>query len=181
MARGFTRSGRGLPAPKRQIANDGTDIQSGAELIFLATDLKAISNNVGFALAVPAATIVRTRGVFRASVITAGSASTRISGAMGMIVVSENAFTAGILSLPTPLSDTENDWFVWVPFVLHVDATDPSANDVFSDYVVNFDSRGMRKLKQGDVLAIVYEAAQSLAVTGTKLDLSTIFRSQFKL
>ncbi len=181
MARGFTRRGGGLPAPKRQIANDGTDQESGAELIFLATSLVAISNNVGFLLTVPAATVVRTRGVFRASVITAGSASTRISGAMGMIIVSENAFTAGIVSLPTPLTDTENDWFVWQPFVLHVDATDPSANDVFSDFVVQFDSRGMRKMKAGDVIAIVYEAAQSLAITGTKLDLSTIFRSQFKL
>ena len=181
MARQGFRS-RGSMAPKRQIANDGLSQFSGTQITFGVANQITAANNGGFGIVVPAATLVRTRGCLRVSVVTSGIAGGRIMGAMGMIVVSTEAFTVGGLgSLPTPLDDIENDWFVYQPFCLHTDATDPSANDVYSDFLVNFDSRGQRKLKTGDLLAIVYEAAQSHSTTGTVLDATVMFRSQFKL
>ena len=183
MARRFTGRGRGsLPAPKRQIANDG--LESGpsiATLTFLATTNAVAGFSVGLLTAVPAATLVRTRGELVIKVLTSGNITNQIAGAFGMIVVSENAFGAGITALPTPLVDIENDWFVYEPFALQLEANNPPQDSIAAHRVVRFDSRGMRKLKDGDVLAMVIEANQTDATTGTVVRAAAHFRSQFKL
>ncbi len=182
MARRFTGRGGAIKPPQRQIANDGLGIGfSGAVLTFGASADNKTVNSVGLLHSAAASTLVRTRGWLQLSVEIAGLAPTRIVGAMGMIIVSEDAFLVGITALPGPLSDIENDWFVWQPWTLHSDAVDPTGNDVISNFSQAFDSRGMRKLKAGQVLAIVWEASQSHATAGTVVNCTMGFRVQLKL
>ncbi len=176
--RGFRRSG--IKPPQRQIANSG--IFGIADIAFGANLQVAVGGTIGGVVAEAAETLVRTRGEVFARVDNSGSADNQIHGAMGMIVVSQDAFDVGITALPTPLADVGNDWFVYVSMAMHANgaggATDVSigANARFP-----FDSRGMRKLKSGEVLAVVFEFAQSDATTGTIMDMSYVMRFQSKL
>ncbi len=63
-------------------------------------------------------TIVRTRGVVSVKP-NAFTADVDIIGALGMGLVSDQAFAAGATSIPAPYTDTEwGGWFVWIPFAL---------------------------------------------------------------
>ena len=183
MARGFTGRGRGsLPAPKRQIANDGIDLAGDATLTFLATSNATALGTVAQLTIPPAMTLVRTRGRLFVRVNSSGTINNIITGAIGMLVVSLEAFNAGILSVSTPLDDIERAWFVWEPFALQGRVAAASAGNDIGAYVSwPFDSRGQRKLKTNDVLALVVEANQVSAVTGTVLSVGYSFRQQFKL
>ena len=100
-----------------------------------------------------------------------------VNGAFGIIVVSSDAFAAGTASLPGPLSDAGNDWFVWVPFHFMTGAG-ASAGDEALVFRTSFDSRGMRKLKIGDVTAPVIEVEADLA--GGTIDIGYSYREQIK-
>ena len=101
-----------------------------------------------------------------------------VRGAFGQIVVSEDAASIGVTALPGPLSDIENDWFVWVPFTLAFDNVLTEFDSMYFQQVT-FDSRGMRKLKKGDGLVSMLEVESDLA--GDSIDSNVSFRQQFKL
>ena len=178
------RGGRGLPAPKRQIGNDGADgsINPIATVTFGASigPIKA-GLSAGLTLTEAAATLVRTRGALVLEMLTSGGVTNEVTGAVGMIVVSSDAFAVGISALPGPLTDISNDWFVYEPFALATESANPPADSRVSHVMRQFDSRGMRKLKAGETLAMVIEAVQSDATTGTVLRLASTFRVQVKL
>ncbi len=171
----------GFKSPQRQIANDGIEIVSVAPITFGASASGSAIGSVGFLVAVPAATLVRTRGSVTFRLAASGASNNSIGGAMGMIVVSENAFAAGLASVPLPLDDIENDWFVYEPVTFEASATSIGANNVGSKITRQFDSRGQRKLKNGDVLAMVFELSQETSTTGTVVTATAIWRQQFKL
>ena len=176
----------GLPAPKRQIANetfgDGVVAPPIATNTFGAATANKAVFSFGLEMVPPALTLVRTRGLLVVKVLTSGGVTNQIAGAFGMIVVSADAFTVGgVTSLPGPLSDTANDWFVWVPISLAVEAVNPGGDFLLANLVIPFDSRGMRKLKSGDTLAPLVELTQSDATTGTVIRSAFSARMQFKL
>ena len=177
MARGgFTRGARGIPAPKRQIANFG-----------LTAEIDGLTTVVGIAKAVytfgtqlantDAATLVRTRGMLGVRAAAVAGAANIVRGVFGIIVVSDDAAGIGVTAVPGPLTDSENDWVVWQPFTLLFDATIPS--DSPKAVNVAFDSRGMRKMKSGDVLTTVLEVESDIA--GSAIDSAISWRQQFKL
>ncbi len=181
MARRFAGSRRGgLQAPKRQIANDGVDTSNSTILTIGA----AASGSILLGrqeLAIPAATVVRTRGAFGIKWRSSGVVTNTANGAFGIIVVSNEAAVAGLASIPTPMDQIENDWLVYVPFVLFADQINVGEDDVGAYKIVDFDSRGMRKMKLGDSLQAVVEVFQRDATTGSIFDLSAQWRHQFKL
>ena len=177
MARSFRGHGRGsLPAPKRQIANDSLEAEIDGATTVVGTTKAAYSFGLG--LTSPAATLVRTRGQLIVRVVTPAAGENMVRGAFGMIVVSSDAFAIGVTALPGPLSDSGNDWFLWVPFALAFASTLTNHN---SQYVaqINFDSRGMRKLKIGETLAPVLEFVSDVA--GSTIDSCFSLRLQVKL
>ena len=178
MARQF-RSRGALQAPKRQIANDV--LQGFAQLTFGATTGAKAVGSFGFALLVPAATLVRTRGSFTASVVTSGTAASHKLITMGLTVVSIDAFNAGLNSLPTPIDEGERMWQTWAAVTPYADAATPAEGAFGQVQSFDLDSRGMRKLKVGDVLAIMFEGLQLSATTGTLVNVSYNLRFQFKL
>jgi len=178
MARQFR--GRGsLPAPKRQIANEG--VAGFGQITFLATTIGSILGSFGQQVIVPAVTLVRTRGLFSILVTNSGTSDAIIQVTMGIIVVQLEAFNAGLLSIPTPRTDRDRPWVVWQN--LHVVAVaanpDQGAFGTFASQAV--DSRGMRKMKSDEVLAVVFEGEQLSATTGTVVNCAYGLRNQFKL
>ena len=168
--------GRGSVAPKRQIGNSGftAEIDGGTSVIGIVK----LAYNFGFVAAVDALTVVRTRGEFGVRIAAAAAGDTILRGALGMIVVSSDAFAVGVTAVPGPISDVGNDWFVWAPFNLLYDDV---VTEFDSKYVatVPFDSRGMRKMKIGQNIVVVLEVEADRA--GSSIDSSVSLRLQFKL
>ncbi len=177
MARGsFVRGGRGIPAPKRQIANTGFE-----DLVSLLTTVAGTVKVAGasaFALTESAATLVRTRGELMLSTTTA-IAGSHIHGAFGMIVVSSDAAGVGITALPGPITDITNDWVVWQAVnLVHQTATEDGAS-LAQTWRYPFDSRGMRKMKAAESLVFILELTSDVAAAVIRGQY--IFRFQFKL
>jgi len=171
---GFSRGG--IRPPQRQIGNFAAtgEIDGLTSVIGVA---KAVYS-VGIATLLDALTIVRTRGELSVRIAAAAAGNTIMRGAMGIILVSSDAFGIGVTAVPGPLSDSGADWYVWVPFTLAFDDVIANNDSVYVAHVP-FDSRGMRKSKGGDVSAIVLEVEADLA--GNSIDSSFILREQFKL
>ena len=180
MARRFTSSRGRSSAPQRQIGNDG--FSGFATLNFGASTVATGIGSIGLALVVPAATLVRTRGLYSLAVVASGTINQLIRCVMGVHVVSLEAFNAGLASLPTPLQDIERPWVVWQANSIYADVTGgASANAYGSARLASLDSRGMRKMKVNEVLAVTFEAEQLSATTGTTVVVSYDLRLQFKL
>ncbi len=106
------------------------------------------------ALALRPFTITRTVGLL--CVVSDQSASVEIGpfGAMGMAVVSEQAVAIGVTAVPTPITDKGSDlWFQYqfaaAPTGTNLSYGGPNAWE--------FDSRGQRKVQDGEDVVIVME------------------------
>ena len=166
-------SGRSA-APRRQIFNQAiTGEVDGAVPLVGKTN---VLGSVGIASGEAPVTLVRTRGRWTARYVTfpASVANTRV--VLGMLVISADAFAAGVGSIPDPVNDPENDWFVWEPLVLSVGTA--AAEGTLNYDIASFDSRGMRKLKLGDILVVSFGIESDVA--GGTLDMAYALRQQFK-
>ena len=160
-------------APRRQIFNQAITGEVDG-LVTVVGVAKAVGS-VGIASGEAPVTLVRTRGRWQTNIAAvAARGIDRI--VFGMIVVSSDAFAIGVTALPGPISDPENDWIVWSP-LMNSHGTDTAQDVEFNDRV-ELDSRGMRKLKLGDVLAVMFEVESDVA--GTTWDIAYAFRQQFK-
>jgi len=102
------------------------------------------------------ATIVRTRGNLWVASDQA-SVSEELFGALGMVVVTEQARVAGVGSIPTPISEEANEqWFLWESFQAYF-ATGQGVT--WQRYA--FDSKAQRKLQEGDGIVVVLENAHA--------------------
>ena len=166
-----------MPAPRRQIGN--AVVTADVDGLAVVAGIAKAGFSFGLTTAESALTIVRTRGQMLVTIVDNSGVRQIMQGAMGIILVSSDAFSAGIGSLPGPISDDQNDWYVWAPFTLST--LDGTADDqaISQTVRVDFDSRGMRKSKFGDVAAIVLEIESDVAAGG--IDASLIAREQFKL
>ncbi len=140
----------------------------------VATNGLVIQQSLAIEAAFGGSTVVRSRGEL--SIIpTDPSINTKIVGAMGCAVVSDQAAAAGAASIPGPITNMDWDgWFVWVPFHMVFDVTTDIGRAITSREVP-FDSKAMRKVKTGDTLVTMVESqvgALSIAIT---------FRTLFKL
>ncbi len=173
--RSFVGGGAVRP-PQRQISNLAiTGLFDG--VVPVAGVVKALGT-FGIATAEGALTIVRTRGQLMAFARTEAASDQIIRGALGIILVSSDAFAVGVTAIPGPLSDSLDDWYVWVPFNL-MTANGAALGDEALVARENFDSRGMRKSKFGEVSAVVLELESDVA--GASVDVSYAFREQTKL
>ena len=99
------------------------------------------------------------------------------SAAIGMIIVSEDAFAAGIGSVPGPVSDIGNDeWFMWQPLSSYFDLI-AGGDPLFQ----TIDSKAKRIVREGSRVAVVAEGAASPEVTAMRfsghLRVLSLFRS----
>ncbi len=166
--------GGAIRPPQRQIFNFG-DCSTYDGVAPIVGTVKALGT-FGATVTDGALTLVRTRGEITVLQRTEAAADQTWCGAMGMIVVSDDAFAAGVGSVPGPLTDVFDDWVVWVPFGgMSFGGIGPG--ELF--FRKDFDSRGMRKMKFGEVLINVIEI-ESLVAGGT-VDAAVTYRQQYKL
>ena len=107
------------------------------------------------ALALRPFTVVRTRLMFQVELDqTAASELTR--GAMGFIVVSDQASAAGVASVPGPHTNTDGEFFVWEPFINSFALGDATGFVEPAGTVITVDSKAMRKCGPNeDVVSVV--------------------------
>ncbi len=102
-------------------------------------------------------TIVRTRGIITIRPADPEADAT-IAGAFGIGLVSQEAFTAGVASIPEPFTDSDwGGWMVMQPFALTVDVGAASSR-LINSMTYEIDSKAMRKVEPNSVMAIVVES-----------------------
>jgi len=101
-------------------------------------------------------TVVRTRINFLFESDATGT-SERTHGAVGLIVVKDQASAAGVASVPGPITDTDGEWMMYQPLLTaFVFRSAVGANSPFGDqYVV--DSKAQRKVGNNEDLIQVAE------------------------
>jgi len=103
-----------------------------------------------------ATTIIRTRGMIAIQV--AMGASLEVIGAVGIGIVSTEAFGIGITAIPTPYSDADwHGWLMWESFGLAVDFDDATGSR-FNTLRIDVDSKGMRKVAANETLVMIAES-----------------------
>ena len=103
-------------------------------------------------------TIVRTRGAFTLKP-TSFASDLNFTGAMGMAIVSTEAFTAGIASVPEPFSDADwGGWMVWRSFGEHVQSITQAGVIYPGSLTLEIDSKAMRKVTPNETLVVVAES-----------------------
>ena len=121
---------------------------------------------------VEGATVVRTRGYVELRMVSIGTVGDGFNGALGLILVSNQAAAAGAAAIPRPFTDMNNEgWFWHQLFSLHPESTTVEQNASMS-LVFEIDSKAMRKFPVGLTMVGVIEAANevgaaSMAMYGT--------------
>ena len=102
-------------------------------------------------------TVVRTRGQISVKP-TAYITNLTISGAFGVGIVSNEAFAAGVASIPEPFSDAGwGGWFVWRPFTYRLEFSDATSM-LLGSWDFEIDSKAMRKTGPGETMVLVAES-----------------------
>jgi len=112
------------------------------------------------ALALRPFTIVRTRVVYHVE-SDQDAASQQYRGAVGHVVVSEQASAAGIGSLPKPLINSDGDYHVYEPFASVFSFATAAGFEGSRGLELTVDSKAMRKVQDNEDLVIVAEAASN--------------------
>ena len=103
-------------------------------------------------------TVRRTRGIINVQSDQTANAENQV-GALGAIVVLDAAITAGVASLPKPLTDQDDDgWLLWVPVnqMGSVNIGSAALRDAQPPWF--FDSKAMRKIEDGFSLVFIFES-----------------------
>ena len=102
-------------------------------------------------------TLVRIRGMVTIAP-TVVSADVSIVGAVGMGLVSEEAFAAGIASIPEPFTDADwGGWVMWRSFSYKFEFADATGVN-FPNWSFEVDSKAMRKATANERLVTIAES-----------------------
>ncbi len=121
-----------------------------------------VSSLSASALALRPFTVVRTRGViFVSSDQSANTENQALN--YGHIVVSDQARSAGIASVPTPVAEDNSDWYVFETLMAAIRvATAASVFSIGESRVI--DSKAMRKVDVGqDIVSVVESNATGIS------------------
>ena len=115
------------------------------------------------ALALRPFTIIRTRLLLFVE-SDQSIASEIAQGAFGMIVVQEEAVDAGVISLPTPISEADASFFVYEPFVNSFVFGDATGFVEPAGTLMSIDSKAMRKVGLSEDVASIVELGSAEGV-----------------
>ena len=103
------------------------------------------------------ATVIRSRGTVSIAPDSFG-ADVEYKGAIGMGIVSTDAFTAGVASIPGPWLDSDwGGWYVWRSFAEIFEFKDATGSLVISTGF-QVDSKAMRKITTNETLVVIAES-----------------------
>ena len=120
-------------------------------------------------------TIVRTRGEFSGRLITAAAASNGFSGAIGIGIVTDQAFGIGLTAVPKPVSDSAWDGWLYHRFFTLMSAGVIDGG-VVADHDVclstsgafrfEVDSKAMRIIDEEETLTAIVQVTEIGTATG---------------
>jgi len=147
-------------APKRQVVWVGPADQ--VQVAVPNNTSVLISSFDASASGLDKATLVRTRGVFTIRPSAFG-ADLDFQGAIGIAVVSDDAFAIGTTAIPGPFTDSDwGGWFVWRSFCGHLEFQGASGSTL-EMIALEIDSKAMRKIGPNETMVVMAES-QSGAV-----------------
>jgi len=102
-------------------------------------------------------TIIRVRGQVSIK-LALYNADLDIVGAVGIGVVSSEAFTAGVASIPTPYSDADwGGWLMWRSFAHHFEFQS-SVSSFLASWSFEVDSKAMRRFSPNEVMVFIAQS-----------------------
>jgi len=144
-----------------QLAESTTTLAVGTPVVFSGFDADV--------LALRPFTIVRNRGVLHlaSDQISASEVSCAV---MAFAVVSDQALAVGVTAVPTPLTEGDSDlWLLYEALISRMDFGDVTGFDASAGQFTQFDSRAMRKVEQGQDIAVVMEATNASGFSGCRM------------
>ena len=106
-------------------------------------------------------TLLRTRGEFLISLTSATSAGHGFTGAVGIGVFSDQAFTAGVASMPSPVAEAfSNAWLWHLYFSVIAGEAGGLAGGIEGAVRSAIDSKAMRKFDSNQVMACIVETTE---------------------
>jgi len=159
--------------PKRQVTWFGPADQGH---VAVATTTKVIIASIDPAASgLEKPTIVRTRGMIGVRPDSGVAADTAFVGAFGIGIVSDQAFAAGVASVPGPFDQGDWDgWFVWQSFQATWDFNSAVGVEPL-EVEYEIDSKAMRKVSDNETVVFVAESQAGA------FDISVPLRMLFKL
>lgn len=138
------------------------------------------SSFVGSALAqIDGETLVRTRGYWEAWILSATSANDSFTGAFGIGIASDAAITAGIASVPTPITEQGwEGWLYWSAFHVSAVVATEAVGPTVGLWREVIDSKAMRKSESS---MSHYAAIEVTEVGAASLNVVHDSRMLFKL
>ena len=133
-------------------------------------------------------TIVRMRGELLVYLTLAAAVNEGVVGAAGILLVSDEAFAAGVASIPTPLDDVDFDEWIWYKtFSLKAASVIAGGASTDADHMLSvsaaarfeIDSKAMRKFPVGKSLVAVMEVIEQ--GTGASITANIQTRTLVKL
>jgi len=106
----------------------------------------------------PKPTVTRVRGIIsiKPQVF---AADLDMSGAYGICVVSDEAFTAGAASIPRPFDDAGWDgWLLWGAFAMRLEIVGAGDDFFPANITQEIDSKGMRKVTDNETIVFMVES-----------------------
>ena len=101
-------------------------------------------------------TVVRVRGALQVVPQTFAT-DQNIIGALGVGIVSDQAFAAGAASIPGPWTNSSWDgWFLWQPVTYFFEVTTDIGRLVFPQFTL--DSKAMRKVEANETIVTMFES-----------------------
>jgi len=105
-------------------------------------------------------------------------ATERPFGAIGCLIVSEEARVAGAASIPGPMTNDDSDqWFMhqyWATDLVLLDSTGFQGGNGFSRFTI--DSRAMRKINKGEALVTMIENKHATHAAIYYMSIRTLFK-----
>ena len=137
---------------------------------------------IGSSIIADGLTLVRTRGFCNLFLNATSTVSGGFVGAVGIGIVSDQAFTAGIASVPTPITEIGWDGWLWYhSFSLQaITATEADGSNAFANVEkIIIDSKSMRKIGDNETLFGAVEMRAEVGAATVSMDAET--RQLFKL
>jgi len=134
----------------------------GTTPLALSASVAAIVGS-GVAVAGDSVTMVRLRGALDLNLLTSSAGGAGFQGAFGLGMVTTPAFVAGIVSMPTPLTDVEWDgWFYHTFLGVHGNAG-TAVDSPAASLHMEVDSKAMRKW-DGDGEVTIFAALEVIEI-----------------
>jgi len=173
LRRGFSPRGQLVGRQRRKTA---WGVGPGGTTATAISSSSAVLVGAGAASTLEGSTVVRIRGELLLTLNTAITALDAFRGAFGIGIVQNPAFTAGINSVPSPITEEDDENWLYHRYFALVAPTNEFVGNTFAR--IEIDSKAMRKF---DSDRILYGAIEVVEVGDATMDVSFNSRVLVKL